>query len=327
MSAPGAVGLNGNFFVIEDEGQQIRIHEWVANPGQWDDHGAFGDHLDFSAPSSLSFTGGFYFTATDPSTELRLLSWEPGGTPQILQPPYLGFDRPATPSDIMYLNRVFVTGSNNLHERFVQWSSVSTNFGYPRNDKIPAQRPCVMADGHVFVTSHKGKLLHLWDQAGVGWTWLDHGFPVQGGLFTKAVRAASVGAGMPTNKVFVTCNDGTLRQRWFNGANWQWHNHGSPFGWRIDSPAAAIGDGKLFVTGDWDHAGGNTRTLLQLYYDSGSGQWVWFDHGTPFGVSIDEAGAAVANGGDRAIVKGVDGNFYGCVWNGNAWVWEAYGRP
>ncbi len=322
-SAPGAVAPNGNFFVIEDEGQKIRIHEWIDNQWRWEDHGAFGDHLEFSAPSSLSFTGGFYFTATDPSNQLRLLSWQPGGTPQMLLPK-LGFDNPGTPSDIMYLNRVFVTSSNNLHEYFVRWSAVSTPFPHPMRDKVHAQKPCVMADGHVFVTSSTGKLLQLWDQPGKGWTWVDHDYPEPGWF---KVRAVFVGAGMPSNKVFVTCNDGTLRQRWWTGTKWEWHSHGSPFGWRIDSRAAATEDGKLFVTGDWDHAGGNTRTLLQLYYDSVSGQWIWFDHGRPFGISIDEVGAAVAWGGDRAIVKGVDGNFYGCVWNGTMWVWKSYGQP
>ncbi len=349
-SLPGAVGPDGNFFVLQEHGNDLQIWEWNNNTHTWRQPqlGGIGSITPHgvtigSRPAGRTPTGGFHAVVKDHFSENSLqglpvlIRWEPVSSPVGSGVIFRGFPRNTTtqlsePSEY-FSNRYICTVEKFSRHGFTRRSllQVDTLNGTWTEHEAPAKRlrsdtpVSVLNPTQFFMANLSGKLIERWYSRS-GWKWVKNRSPDS--------KIVHVGAAMGTsNKVFVTLEDGSLWQRWWNSSfGWQWHSHGNPFGWHIDSSPVALDDGKLFVTGDWDHAGGNTRTLLQLYYDGSSGQWQWFDHGRPPGTSIAEGGVAVnpiGSGGAHVIVKGTDGLFYMCYFdpNVNQWVWKGCGTP
>jgi hypothetical protein len=335
-TAPGAIERDGSFSIISNHTTAMYVRSWDNQSGTWKPtgFGLFSGILGLSPPASNLSDGGFFVTVRRPWINERpfLAKWVPNGS--LGQLTFFGAPpgRPSTmsgPSEVMYGNRVFVAAGGVLYERFlwgpVDWHSHGMAFG---SKPLRDVTPCVFRDGSIFATTTGGELVQLWWNAGnQTWNWYGHGHPERYSIFGGGgVSAISVGAAMPgSGKVFVTCSDGSLRQVYHDGTTWRWHNHGTPFGWRVDSRAVAILDGKLFVTGRWDSGGTIHRTLLELYWNGSA--WIWYDHGTPPGTGL-ESGAATTMGGDFVAVMGTNGRYYLRDWDpatGN-WRWKDCGR-
>ncbi len=322
-SQPGAMKANGNFFVLKNTGAGLQIREWNnSGAGAWILRAQYPNATGQSL-GGLTTSGAFHFTQTLGGNPV-LSRWEPSSSPAYQGYPTGWPSLLSAPSAVMYGNRVMLIGDSKLHERFMFGNTTWYTHGMaPGNKPLRNVPPCVLSDGHVFVITAGGEVFQMWwNGANNTWNWLNHGYPKKFNFFGKGgVKANSVGAAMPaSNKVFVTCADGSLRQIYYDSAHWIWFNHGNPFGYSVDSPAVAVSDGKLFVTG----SSNNTRALFQLYWNGTI--WVWYNHGTPPGTNIaNGTGAAAALGGDNVAVQGANGNFYLLYWNGAIWAWKNIG--
>jgi len=214
-----------------------------------------------------------------------------------------------TPSEVMYGNRVYLiardtTGYqyNNLWEmKYGGGKGAWLNFGSsPFALSLLPSTPSVLYDGSLFFIDIKGELINMWWDAsappGHQWVFLNNGYCVPGkGIWpfdTPPVGALYVGAPMDSSKVFVTCTDETLRQRWYdasNGGSWHWINHGKPTWYLNHNPVTAyadtrpiaLGSGHVFLNASTTSSGSDTdQTLVQLWY-RGPSDWVWVPQGDP----------------------------------------------
>jgi len=338
-SLPGAIGVDGSFYVLQAHDDHLsRVWKWDNGADQWQfpPLGAIAAPpwgLDLSSrPAGRTSTGGFFAIVkaySNPSGGWApaMLRWEPGIGMASLQPTPASSPNtpPPAPSASVSDRFTYTVVTHNGNEKLFEYDSRTATWTHHAGKSPRYDSPvCLLAPSHLFMASDRGHLIERWKTPSGSWAWGDHANPTNWTLFNRP-DAVHVGGAMPSNKVFVTFSDGSLWQRWWDGGHWRWHPHGIPFGWRVDSPAVAVADGKLFVTGDWDHAGGNTRVLLQLYWNGSS--WTWYPHGSPPSTSIAEGGAAATIGGDHVVVKGTDGNFHMCWWNGSAWAWKNCGAP
>jgi hypothetical protein len=315
-SDPGGVAVNGDFFVFKQLGSSLRVYKWTQDT--WTFLNEFLT-MATSPPSTRGPIDGFFFAAYAGSSS-NVRKWALGGSQTFSN---IGGGSISAPSEVMYQNRVFVVDQNgDLYEQFVQWSSAQSLHGKPSsNTGVSLAKPTVLQDGSVFVTAKTGELFQRWwDSPKSKWAWHNHHYCEEAILPWNRKLALWTGAAMP-NKIFVTCNDGTLRQVYHSQNNWEWYNHGTG-GYYVSGPPVAFGDGKLFVTALW----GTQRILLQLYW--ANSMWLWYNHGTPPGTSISGYVAA-AYGGDRAVVRGLDGNYYARFWNSSTsqWEWKNCGHP
>jgi IgA Peptidase M64 len=129
------------------------------------------------------------------------------------------------------------------------------------------------------------------------------------------------GAPMLNQKLFVTRTVQPwpdLYERWWDGDEWIWVNHGRPEGILVrTAPGAAMMDRKLFV-------GIQDGRLFERFWDGS--RWVWVDHGRPPGTGVSTApGAAMMN--QKLFVGAADGRLFERFWDGSRWVWVDHGRP
>lgn len=325
---PGAMAANGSFFVVKNTTQGTTLWEWDnSGIGAWRQRLSIQSQDAVTTPGGRTTTDGCHFGLLHRGTGFKpiLLGWEPATGPINHGTPSARPDTLSTPSDVMYNNRVLLVGDKQLYERFVKWAFRWWHLNQNSGPIAVAQsKPCVLKDGHVFMVNSKGELWQMWwDTATATWNWQNHGYPQRALFAANRVKADSVGAAMPqSNKVFVTCSDGSLRQLYWDGAQWVWHNHGIPDGWRVSSIPTAIADGKLFVVAEWN----STRVLMQLFWDGNN--WLWHNHRTPPGTSIS-GGVISAIGAREAAVLCDDGNYYLCQydWATSNWIWKNCGHP
>ena len=133
------------------------------------------------------------------------------------------------------------------------------------------------------------------------------------------------GAAMLDSKLFVSrLNDPfpDLYERFWNGVEWIWINHGRPDGIKMKgAPGAMMLDEKLFVVVD---DGG----LWERHWRTDLGRWVWADHGRPENHEIVHGpGAEMMN--EKFFVVTEDGDLWERNWRNdlNRWAWENHGRP
>jgi hypothetical protein len=324
-SEAGAMKANGNFFVLKPSSSGISVIEWNESASSWQSVGLISGATICSAPRALTSSGGFYTVCSYFGSQLNLIHWEPNSSVTNLGSPGTGMQMSA-PSDVMYGNRVYVIGqaganSGSLFERFYisNWSWF--NFGSPTTSPLRASPPAVLRDGNLFVSDMYGDAWQMWwNTSNNTWNWHNHGQPFSP-YYNPYIKVLSIGAAMPdSSKVFATCSDGTLRQIYYNGSSWIWYNHGNPFGYNVDSQAAAIAEGKLFVTG----SSGDYHVLLQLYWNGS--MWVWYNHGWPSGTTL-LPNATTTRGASQVVLKAINGNFYETYWTGSAWAWKNLGAP
>src|SRR5690349_2551368 len=130
---------------------------------------------------------------------------------------------------------------------------------------------------------------------------------------------------MLNQKFFVSRLDNPfpdLYERFWDGVEWIWVNHGRPDGVRMKTaPGAAMLDEKIFVVTD----DGNLR---ERHWRTDLSQWVWEDHGRPGNQRITQApGAAMLN--EKLFVVTETGNLWERHWRPDLerWAWEDHGRP
>lgn len=133
------------------------------------------------------------------------------------------------------------------------------------------------------------------------------------------------GAAMLDSKLFVSrLNDPfpDLYERFWNGVEWIWVNHGRPEGIKMKgAPGAMMLDEKLFVVVD---DGG----LWERQWRTDLDRWVWNDHGRPENHEIAYGpGAQMMN--EKFFVVTADGNLWERNWRSDLgrWAWEDHGRP
>jgi hypothetical protein len=122
-------------------------------------------------------------------------------------------------------------------------------------------------------------------------------------------------------KVFVTRTTEPWRdlfERFWDGSEWLWVNHGRPAGVPVTStPGAAMLDSKLFVITE-------DGSLVERAWTGSA--WVWSDHGRPENVPIRH-GPAAPMLDQKLFVVVEDGRLFERHWRGDRWAWSDHGRP
>lgn len=336
-SAPGAMKSDGSFFVLKTSPPYHQV--WEHTSTGWVQYHDLVADVHFTsnsdAPRGLTSTGGFHMVGKGTDGKFRVAHWEPagGGVTYELTPPGL-YDALSPTSEVMYGNRVYMAGHSavNGEGRLVErptnpasaWGILASS--RPSDAYLSPVRPATSVDGKLYTVSTNGKVYQMWwDGGSSSWQWYNHGVPQKGKVLRwwwqpkqPEVRAVLVGGcTMPGYKVFVTCDDATLREIYYNGA-WQWANHGKPGLYNVDSEPASIRDGSVWVA----CKNGSSRALFESHW-TGS-QWVWYSYGAPSGISIVGAPLTYPNL-DEVVVKGADGNFY--MLTPGTGVWQNLGHP
>ncbi|MFH8249425.1 M64 family metallopeptidase [Microbacterium sp. B2969] len=133
------------------------------------------------------------------------------------------------------------------------------------------------------------------------------------------------GPSMLDEKLFVGRFDNPfpdLYERWWDGVEWIWVDHGRPSGEKIvQPPGAAMSNSKLFVVTE-------TGKVWERHWRSDLGRWAWEDHGRPGNQKVIAApGAAMLN--EKFFVTTKPGNVWERHWRSDLgrWAWEDHGRP
>jgi hypothetical protein len=180
-----------------------------------------------------------------------------------------------------------------------------------------------------------------WDApapAGHQWVFLNNGYCEAGTLFKPPVGALYVGAPMDSSKVFVTCTDETLRERWYNASNgkWSWANHGKPYWYQngkwvtafADTRPISLGSGHVYLNASTTSSGSETdQILVQLWY-SGTG-WIWTSAGDPPTTMLTGNIDGDPVWPPNLYSLGKDGHIWDAQWdyNKSTFVWLDLGIP
>jgi len=133
------------------------------------------------------------------------------------------------------------------------------------------------------------------------------------------------GAEMLDSKLFVARLDGPfldLYERWWDGDEWIWVDHGRPEGIPVTGvPGAAMLNEKLFVVVQ-------DGSLWERSWRADPGQWVWEAHGRPGNRGINFGpGAAMLD--RKFFVTADDGHLWERDWRADLdrWAWQDHGTP
>ena len=343
INAPGAASTNNwnEFYAVGQNGQVKRY-----SSGDWTVIGTPTPTYAWACPPAApqpdgSFFMVEYFPSNDVGTHLvqydaTTQSWiDYGGPP--------GASIVTTPSEVMYGNRVYLiaqnlNGDNNLWEMKFgagqgTWTKFTNNTGY---GGASPSTPSVLYDGSLFFIDSGGELINMWWN-GSQWIFLNNGYCENAGWGTGPVTALYVGAPIGGSKVFVTCSDGTLRQRWYDGSNggsWHWINQGKPawynnnhqlVGAWADTRPIALSGGNVFLNAGTTASPSSPQILIQLWY-AGGGVWVWAPEENPnTSLTGDVAGDPYYPG--NVYSRGTDGNVWDAQWNGSTFMWNNLGNP
>jgi len=192
---------------------------------------------------------------------------------------------------------------------------------------------------YAFVAGTNGHLyVNYWN--GAQWNWADQGTPpgttlsldLAGGAAPSAVTFSA--AGLQRTYVFVVGNDGHLYVNYWNGAQWNWADQGTPPGTTLATFAAPAAVSFLdsgvqrmyvFVRGGDQH--------LHINYWDGA-QWRWADQGQPSGrwLAFPISAVSFSEAGHQRVYAFMDTYVYGDpnpngdqnwinYWDGSAWHW------
>ena len=133
------------------------------------------------------------------------------------------------------------------------------------------------------------------------------------------------GAAMLDSKLFVSRFDDPfpdLYERFWNGVEWVWVNHGRPEGIKMaGAPGAAMLDKKLFVVVD-------DGSLWERNWQTDTLSWAWQSHGRPANKKIVYGpDAAMLN--EKLFMVTEDGDLWQRNWQNDtaSWAWQDHGRP
>ena len=347
INAPGAASTNNwnEFYAVGQDGQVKRYssdawtaietptpsYAWACPPAAPQPDGSF-----FMVEYFPSNDVGSHLVQYDATTQ----SWiDYGGPP--------GASIVTTPSEVMYGNRVYLiaqnlNGDNNVWEMKFgagqgTWTKFTNNTGY---GGASPSTPSVLYDGSLFFIDSGGELINMWWN-GSQWIFLNNGYCQNAGWGTAPVTALYVGAPMDSSKVFVTCSDGTLRQRWYDGANgkWYWINQGKPTWYLNHNPVTAyadtrpiaLGSGHVFLNASTSSSGTNfSQTLVQLWYSGSQSGWIWVPSGYPPTTGLAYGDVAGDPGyPPNVYARGQDGHIWDAQYDANTskFVWLDLGTP
>jgi hypothetical protein len=236
---------------------------------------------------------------------------------------------------------LFVEGADRkLWERYWNGSAWSWN----DTGKQVDGEPLVISRGNV--DSPEGGTLRinllvrgldgkLWERYwnGSAWSWVDAGKQVAGDPI--AIVRGDV-EGVEANdlriNVFVRGTDGTLWERYWNGASWAWADTGKKV---ADDPVAIVRgnsgspDGGGIRINLW--VKGLDGKLWERYWNGSA--WSWNDTGKGIvgrAVPVVRGNTESAAGADIRInlfLQGTDGKLWERYWNGSTWSWGDTGKP
>ena len=133
------------------------------------------------------------------------------------------------------------------------------------------------------------------------------------------------GAAMLDSKLFVSRYDDPfpdLYERFWDGFEWIWVNHGRPEGKKMaNDPGAMMMNEKLFVIVE-------DGAVWERHWRNDLGRWAWENHGRPNNVKVKYGpGAEMMN--EKFFVVTEDGDLWERHWRSdlNRWAWENHGRP
>ncbi len=220
------------------------------------------------------------------------------------------------------------------------WSNLRKPAGVEIGDAVGvltvADRPWAEQRPHVFVKGNDQNLwVNSWD--GTQWHWTNQGRPfgsifVDFGIGVLSVKDNPSGSERP--HAFVAGTDRNLWANWWDGAQWNWENHGRPPGVLhfgpvgvltvMDSPGSAQRP-HVFVRG----SDGN----LWVNWWDGT-QWNWMNQGRPGNGGIAGPVGVITvkdtpTSPQRAhvFVQTNDGDLSVNWWDGTQWHWTNQGRP
>ena len=182
---------------------------------------------------------------------------------------------------------------------------------------------------YAFVRGQNNHLyVNYWN--GAQWQWADQGTPPGTTVTGQPGVITYLEAGKQRIYAFVRGENDHLYVNYWNGAQWQWADQGTPPGTTVTGQPGVItyleaGKQRIyaFVRGQNDH--------LYVNYWNGA-QWQWADQGTPPGAIgyspgvityLDEAGKQRI----YAFFDGENKRFYVNYWNGAQWQWVDQGTP
>ena len=129
-------------------------------------------------------------------------------------------------------------------------------------------------------------------------------------------------AAMLGSKLFVSRFHGPvpdLFERWWDGTEWVWVDHGRPDGQAMGTgPGAAMLDSKLFVVTE----AGN---LWERDWRPDLGRWAWQDHGRPPGGARAATAPGAAMLSSKLFVGTDDSHLWERYWTGETWTWVDHG--
>jgi hypothetical protein len=179
---------------------------------------------------------------------------------------------------------------------------------------------------NLFVRRRDG---NLWEQYwdGATWTWVDTGKAV----FGRAValvrgQVQDVVAGDIRINLFVQGADRRLWERYWDGSNWTWVDHGKA----VDGEPLVLARGDLSSTDGAQvrvnlFVRGLDGNLWERYWDGAN--WTWVDTG----MAVSGDPIAVVRGDFEEVdaddlrinlfVRGADGNLWERYWDGAKWTW------
>lgn len=211
-----------------------------------------------------------------------------------------------------------------------QW--LSADQGLRSASPIRSYRPTVIAyqEGgvqkiYVFVCRDDNHVwVHWWD--GARWQWADQGTPgpqLEGTLTLAAISYEE--GGIRKIYVFAAGADNHLYVNWWNGAQWQWADQGSPGTPIVAGPAVVTysegGRQRIYA---FVH-GANNHVYVN-YWDGD--RWQWADQGDTGARQQLSAIAYEEDGVQKIYVfaLGSDNRLRVNWWDGSRWQWADQGR-
>jgi hypothetical protein len=184
---------------------------------------------------------------------------------------------------------------------------------------------------NLFARTSDGRFVERWWD-GNQWSWSDHGFPPGGTMASAPTAVSWMSAGVTRINVFAQGGSGRLIERWWDGTQWNWSDHGFPPGTSINSSGAII---------HWQQGGvtrlnlfmiGANGRLVERWWDGS--QWNWSDHGQPGSVGLAQNQAPAIIAWQQGVTtrlnlfaRQADGQLIERWWDGSQWNWSTHGFP
>jgi hypothetical protein len=236
---------------------------------------------------------------------------------------------------------VFYQGANgNLIEYWFDGTNWNVHdHGQPANTSVAStpsvvtwNQPGVPVRMNVFYQGANGNLIEYWFD-GTNWSVHDRGRPANTAVASTPGIVAWNQAGVPVRmNMFYQGANGNLIEYWFDGTNWNVHDHGQPVNTSVASTPAIVA---------WKQPG-VSASRLNVFYQGVNGNLIeyWFDgtnwnahdHGQPANTAVASTPAVVAWNQPavpvrlNAFYEGDNGNLIEYWFDGTNWNVHDHGQ-